>query len=239
VGGPVTRLNDPAAVASQYAREDNLRARQGLYAETEGLRALDVLWEALVATDPHHVLEVGGGPGELSERMRDELGADISFVDLSPRMVELARERGIAAQVGDVQALPFPDASFDVAVAAWMLYHVPDIDRGIAELARVLEPGGRLVAVTNSVLHLRELRELIAYPSGLFELFSRENGEEFLRPHFRQVKRLDADAVATVRDRARLVAYRESLSVETQPVPDDVGLPFVVHCASSIFVATK
>jgi SAM-dependent methyltransferase len=235
----VSHLNDPVAVRVQYAREDNLQARRGLYEETEGLRALDVLWDALVAIAPRHVLEVGGGPGELSERLRDELGADVSFVDLSPRMVELARERGIDAQVGDVQALPFADASFDTAVAAWMLYHVPDIDRGIAELARVLAPGGRLVAVTNSELHLRELRELLGYPWGLVELFNRENGEELLRRRFKEVERLDADAVATVRDRAKLVAYRESMSIETEPVPDDVELPFIVHCASSIFVATK
>jgi SAM-dependent methyltransferase len=235
----VSHLNDPASVRVQYAREDNLKTRRGLYEQTEGLRALDVLWDVLVAIAPRHVLEVGGGPGELSERLRDELGADVSFVDLSPRMVELARERGIDAQIGDVQALPFPDASFDVAVAAWMLYHVPDIDRGIAELARVLTPGGRLVAVTNSELHLRELRELLGYPSGLVELFSRENGEELLRRHFAEVERIDADGVVTVRERAKLVAYRESLITETRPVPDDVELPFIVHCASSIFVATK
>ena len=35
------------------------------------------------------------------------------------------------------------DARFDTAVAAWMLYHVPDLDRGLAEIARVLTPGGR------------------------------------------------------------------------------------------------
>ena len=49
-------------------------------------------------------------------------------------------------------------ASFDTVVAAWMLYHVPDLDRGLAEIARVLTPGGRLVAVTNSELHLEEAR---------------------------------------------------------------------------------
>jgi SAM-dependent methyltransferase len=232
-------LNDPAAVRVQYAREDNLQARRGLYAEMEGARALDVLWDALVAIAPRRVLEVGGGPGELSARLRDELGADVSFVDLSPRMVELARGRGIDAQVGDVQALPFPDASFDTAVAAWMLYHVPDIDRGIAELARVLAPGGRLVAVTNSELHLRELRDLLGQPWSLVELFNRENGEELLRRQFTEVERIDADAVATVRDRAKLVAYRESMSIEAEPVPDDLELPFIVHCSCSIFVATK
>jgi SAM-dependent methyltransferase len=235
----VSHLNDPRTVRAQYAREDNLRARQSLYEESEGRQPLEVLWDALTEIAPRQVLEVGGGPGELAQRLRDELGADVSFVDISPRMVELARTRGIDAQIGDVQALPFADGSFDTAVAAWMLYHVPDIDRGIAELARVLTPGGRLVAVTNSEQHLRELRELIAYPGLLAEPFRRENGDEYLRRHFSTVERLDTDGVVTVRDRSKLVAYRESLSVETEPVPDDVVLPFIVHSASSIFVATK
>lgn len=232
-------MNDPSAVRAQYAREDNLLARRDLYEETEGPQPVDVLWDALVEIGPSRVLEVGGGPGELAQRLRDELGADVSFVDISPRMVELARERGIDAQVGGVQALPFDDGSFDCAVAAWMLYHVPKIDRGIAELARVLAPGGRLVAVTNSELHLRELCELIAYSGGFAELFNRENGEDYLRRHFSTVERLDADGVVIVRDRAKLVAYRESLTIETEPVPNDVELPFIVHRASSIFVATK
>ena len=45
-------------------------------------------------------------------------------------MVELARARGVDARVGDVQELPFADGAFDCVVAAWMLYHVPDLDRG-------------------------------------------------------------------------------------------------------------
>jgi SAM-dependent methyltransferase len=140
--------------------------------------------------------------------------------------------------VGDVQALPFADASFDTVVAAWMLYHVPDLDRGLAEIARVLERGGTLVAVTNAIDHLRELRELIHYPRGFEEMFNRENGEEFLRRHFRRVERRDADGVVIVRDRAKLVAYRDSLSVESRPIPEDVELPFLVHRRSSIFLAT-
>jgi ubiquinone/menaquinone biosynthesis C-methylase UbiE len=221
--------DDPTMVAEQYTREDNLRARQGLYTETTGPDPSEMLWEALVEVGPRRVLEVGGGAGELAERMRTELGAEVAFIDTSPRMVELAHARGVDATVGDVQSLPFADAAFDTVVAAWMLYHVPDLDRGLAEIARVLVPGGHLVAVTNSVEHLFELKRLIAYPEGHAKTFNRENGDEFLRRYFENVVRQDADGVVTVRDRAKLVAYRGSLTVPTQPVPEDVAVPFVVQ----------
>ena len=230
-------LDDPALVKAQYAREDNLRARQRLYEEVSGPHAPDVLWQTLVEWAPRRVLEVGGGPGELSERMQRELEAEVAFIDASPRMVELARERGADAQIGDVQDLPFADEVFDTVVAAWMLYHVADIDRGLAEIARVLRRGGALIAVTNSVLHLSELRELVAYPDGHRESFSRENGEESLRKHFAEIERFDLETEVTVRDREKLVDYQQSLSVPTQPVPEDVQLPFTVHGRTSIFVA--
>src|SRR5690242_20281496 len=100
-------------------------------------------------------------------------------------MVEIAREAGVDARVGDVQELPFGDASFDCAVAAWMLYHVPDLDRGLAELARVLRQGGRLVAATNSIDNMHELWRLVGRDRGTEDVrFFAENGEEPLRRHF-------------------------------------------------------
>jgi SAM-dependent methyltransferase len=235
----MSRLDDQENVRVQYASEHNLRARQALYEETEGTSPHDVLHEALRALSPGRVLEVGGGQGELAQWMRDELGARVTFLDFSPRMVELAGARGLDAQVGDVQELPFPDASFDVVVAAWMLYHVPDIARAVGEIARVLVPGGSLVAVTTSVEHLRELRDLLRYPPGHEETFNRENGAAFLVPPFTTVERRDADVRVTVRDREKLVAYRDSMQVPVGDVPSDVGLPFLVHARTSIFVATK
>jgi SAM-dependent methyltransferase len=235
----VTAASDPALVKAQYAREDNLRARQALYEEVAGENAPDVLLRVLREWHPRLVLEVGGGPGELAERIVHELGATLAFVDQSERMVELARGRGLDAQVGDVQSLPFADGAFDTVVAAWMLYHVPDVDRALAEIARVLQPGGALFAVTNSERHLEELRDLIAMDVGaLVSQFSSENGAALLGKRFAQVERLDVETEVTVRDRAKLVAYRESLSTPTRPVPEDVPLPFVVHGRSSIFFAT-
>ena len=233
-------LNDPAVVREQYASEAGLRARQALYRTREGPDAREVAFETIAALRPRRVLEVGGGPGELAERIARELGAEVSFVDISPRMVQLARERGLDAEVGDVQTLRFPDGSFDCAVAAWMLYHVPDLDTGISELVRVLEGGGSLVAVTNGEEHLRELRELL--PGGPLQMtFSRENGEEVLRRHFAYVERRDVDAWTTaetdetVRD---YVASMTSVTGSPQPIKP-FTTPLRIRTAVSIFVARK
>ena len=96
------------------------------------------------------VLEVGCGPGWLWVEAPPELPSDLelTLTDLSPGMVnealarvgESGRFRTVQARAADAQELPFEDASFDVAVANHMLYHVPDPGRAIAELARVLRP---------------------------------------------------------------------------------------------------
>jgi len=234
----VIRLDDQAAVREQYAAEDNLRARQALWENAAGTDAKEILWRTLSEWQPKRLLEVGGGQGELAERIRRELGAEVTFLDLSPRMVELARARGLDALEGDVQTLPFADRTFDTVVAAWMLYHVPDLDRALAEIARVLVPGGALVAVTNASDHIAELRDLLGYRWNFEHTFRRENGEQFLRPHFAAIERYDADVEARVESRDTLVAYRRSLSAETRDVPEDVPLPFVVHGRTSIFFAT-
>jgi SAM-dependent methyltransferase len=236
----MTTWDDPAAVAEQYRSEANLRARQALWQKVEGENAPTVLWRTLESLAPTHVLEVGGGQGELAERMQTELGAQVTFLDQSERMVELARARGVLdAHVGDAQELPFPDESFDTVVAAWMLYHVLDLHRGLAEMARVLAPGGRLVAVTGSVRHIEELRDLFGALRGFEKQFNAENGESILRRHFRDVERTDTEVVAIVDERETLEAYRRSLSYVTRPLPDDLALPFRVHGRGAIFVATK
>ena len=111
-------LDDPDLVRAQYATETGLEARRSIYANVEGDDARDVLFQAIAAARPRRLLEVGPGPGELSARIMAELGAEVIALDVSERMVELARARGVDARVGDVQELPFADASFDTVVAA-------------------------------------------------------------------------------------------------------------------------
>lgn len=230
------RPHDPHLVATQYATEAPLESRRSIYATAEGPDPREVAFAAVTEAAPRRVLEVGGGPGELAARIGEELGAEVVMVDLSPRMVELARARGVNAQVGDVQDLPFGDGEFDCAVAAWMLYHAPVLDRALAELARVLRPGGRLVAVTNGRDHLLELREL-AGSRAWERRFRREEAAEALERHFARVERRDTDgSVAVEPDGVR--RYIESLG--GGPAPSDLpDGPIRARTACAIFVAEK
>jgi SAM-dependent methyltransferase len=152
---------------------------------------------AVAEVAPRRVLEIGSGDGSLAARIASEVGAEVVAFDQSPAMVARARARGVDAALGDVQALAAPVASFDCALAAWMLYHVPDRERALAQLARVLRPGGRLVAVTNSEWNLRELWGLFGDAAVRVHPFSAENGGDQLRRHFRRVERRDVVGTVT------------------------------------------
>jgi ubiquinone/menaquinone biosynthesis C-methylase UbiE len=238
----VARLDDPELVAGEYADETRLRRRAAAYTgESRGADARVPLVDAVVAVQPRRILEVGCGWGELAEWVARETGAEVTAVDLSPRMVELACERGVDARVGDVQALPFADGEFDVAIAAWMLYHVPELDTGVSELARVLRPGGRLVVATNSRFHLNELRELVASGPST-STFTRENGEEVLGRHFARVTRQDIDSTVQFADRAEVEEYvRASILMApfVDNLPETLDVQFSARGASSVFIADK
>jgi SAM-dependent methyltransferase len=236
---------DPQYVQSQYASETNLAARSSLYAEVTGPHPGDIALVALAEVHPRSALEVGCGTGWFAQRVRDELGADVVALDQSERMVELAHQRGLDARLGDVQELPFEDAQFDVVAANWMLYHVPDLDCGLGEIARVLRPGGRLVAVTNGVDHLLEFWELV---DGVEEprmsrdlAFSAESGETSLRRHFERVEMRDASGTVLIDDREAVVRYiasNDRVAHLLAGVPASFE-PFHARRSNVVFVADK
>jgi SAM-dependent methyltransferase len=233
-------LDDPEVVRRDYASESRLLARRSIYQTSEGPNALDVLWERIAEARPRRVLEVGPGPGELSERMAAELGADVVAVDVSPRMVELARGRGIDARLGDVQELPFEDAGFDLVVAAWVLFHPADLDRALGEIDRVLRPGGRLIAATNSELHLQELWSLIGVERITYS-FSAENAERALRAHFGNVSTYSVEGWVTFSDTTTARDYVSS-SIICRHLADrvpDLTEPLRARRSNAIFVAEK
>lgn len=238
-GSVVKRPDDPEVVRVEYASEDGLVARASVYQGLAGPDARETAFDAVSEVRPARVLEVGCGCGEFAARIRDELKANVAAVDLSPRMVELARERGVDAVVGDVCALPFETHSFDCVVANWMLYHAPDIDLSVSGLARVLRPGGRLVAATNSTRHLEELWSLVGRDKATeVRHFFSEGGAERLAPHFASVTRRDVASPIEF-DAEGVWGYVGSSIVHkhfVDRVPDLPG-PLVAIRRSTVFVA--
>jgi ubiquinone/menaquinone biosynthesis C-methylase UbiE len=103
----------------------------------------------------HRVLDAGCGSGPLSAALSAK-GAIVTGFDSSSAMVELARQRlgeNAALHVADLsQPLPFADGAFDDVVASLVLHYLRDWMEPLAELRRVLKPGGRLILSVNHPL---------------------------------------------------------------------------------------
>lgn len=103
------------------------------------------------------VLEVGCGTGLVLERIR-AYAAEARGVDLSPRMLDKARARGLDVSEASATALPFEDERFDVTCSFKVLAHVPNVELALAEMARVTKVGGIVVAELYNPWSLRGVR---------------------------------------------------------------------------------
>jgi ubiquinone/menaquinone biosynthesis C-methylase UbiE len=153
-------------------REANSRAYYDDFAtvyERERHRGYHVLLDELELgiVEPlvrgREVLEVGCGTGLILERLA-RFARRAEGVDLSPGMLAHAKNRGLDVREGSATELPYPDASFDVAVSFKVLAHVPDIERALAEMARVVRPGGHVIAELYNPWSLRYLAKRLAGP---------------------------------------------------------------------------
>ena len=97
------------------------------------------------------VLDLGAGTGDLSAEFRRQDARQVTALDVSGAMLVRAQEKYGTARIdwlqGDALRLPFADASFDVVASAFVLRNLPQLDQALVEMARVLVPGGRLVAL--------------------------------------------------------------------------------------------
>lgn len=123
--------------------------------------------------DGGDVLEVGCGTGLVLERIR-AFARSARGVDLSPGMLALARARGLDVVEGSATALPFPDASFDVACSFKVLAHVEDIGLALSEMSRVVRPGGVVLAEFYNPFSMRGLVKRFG-PAGAISESTRES----------------------------------------------------------------
>jgi SAM-dependent methyltransferase len=136
------------SIRSEFTHQTESFARNRIATAAETLGVV----VDLVPEDPKALwLEVACGPAAISRALASKVGR-VTGVDLTPAMVEKAREEaaregigGAEFSVGDATALEFADASFDGAVARLSFHHIPAPRRALEEMARVVRPGGLVI----------------------------------------------------------------------------------------------
>lgn len=235
------KLDNPLLVQWEYASEERLAKRNALFrALLQGENPEECAYRAVAEVTPRRVLDVGCGTGEMAERIQRELGAEVVAVDIAQRMVDLTRALGIDARLADAQSLPFGDGEFDCVAACWVLYHTADLDRAISECARVLSPGGRLVASTVGE-NLSEMWELIGDGAGETLSFNCRDGAEQLRRHFARVDQRDVTATMVFpgRDSMRAFVAATINRAHLAPLVPEFRGEFRGTVRHTVFVAEK
>lgn len=267
-------MNDPEYLKNeQYGTSENLNARIRLHQKFGTDRRsnlqqwlLDPLIIDTKIREPR-ILEVGAGNGEFWRQNATRIppGWQMTLTDFSPGMLEDAKanlgelaER-FTFEEADAMALPYEDDSFDIVIANFMLYHVPDRDKAISEFRRVLAKKGKLYAATNGETHMAELTELIneigitpldfnASQSG----FSLENGREQLEQHFGRVLLNIYSSDLEVTEAQPLIDYIASLQVATEMTDElqaritarineqlEADGKILIHRYSGVFIADQ
>lgn len=217
--------------------------REGQYKDSGNLNARCALHERF-STNPYgwfrwvhdhldlpqrgRVLELGCGPGTLWAGRLHHVPPSCRVVlsDISGGMVREAVGRlGEGSRfkfaVLDAQTIPYAAGAFDAVIANHMLYHVPNVNRTLSEIQRVLRPGGRLYAATNGRRHLQEIADLIeAFDPALVPIWGRDrrtfeldDGAEHLARWFAEIRIERYEDSLVVGEAEPLAAYVFSMSM--------------------------
>jgi len=151
------------------------------------------------------VLDIGTGTGQYLTPLRERIPRGrIIAGDLAWGMLRDLRARGAPGDAmllnADAEALPLADASCDAVIASYVMFFVPDVPRALAEMHRVLRPGGALLAVTMAHVYMEELRVVISralaklgvsgetHWGNIQRRFSLESGQAQLAPYFHVIE---------------------------------------------------
>jgi len=111
------------------------------------------------------ILDVGCGTGDLSIELFEKTGAQVTGIDFCRPMLELAQAKAphLRFVEGDALRLPFSDGAFDCVTAAFALRNLASVEQGLAELNRVLKPGGMVAVLEFSQPTVPGIRQLVRF----------------------------------------------------------------------------
>lgn len=169
------------------------------------------------------VLELGCGNGSVwpeTIHMMPE-GCELILSDFSQGMLDAAKARigehkNLSYRQINIMDIPYETDSMDVVIANMMLYHVPDIDRALAQVRRVLKPGGIFYCATygeNSIMTwLNDVFSGFDIDIHMNTAFTMQNGKGMLAKHFQSVERSDYPDAFEITDTDDLVNYVLSMT---------------------------
>lgn len=226
-------LNNNAIVQKQYQSANNLQIRIALHQKYSVNKQpfSDWIFEQYMLRENDRILEVGCGDGSMWCDADKKLprGVRLLLTDFSEGMLDAAKQNAVGEKVcfaqADIQHLPYADGSFDIVIANMMLYHVPDIHKGISEVKRVLKQGGIFYCATygeNGITdYLQELLSDYGVQKDMNKNFTLQNGESMLRQHFDHVEKRDRADGLEVTDVEDLLDYIFSMTAMMSAVDVD------------------
>ena len=218
------QVNNARQVQKQYEKADQLQVRIRLHAKYSTNKEPFGRWiyKQYALEENMRMLEVGCGDGSMWGNADALLprGTQLVLTDFSAGMLEAARGNARGEKISflqaDVQKLPFEDETFDAVFANMMLYHVPDIHKGLHEIVRVLKKGGRMYAATygeNGISgYLGELLSGYGVKSDMNRTFTLQNGGEILQRHFQHVEMRTREDGLAITDKEDFLNYIFSMT---------------------------
>lgn len=169
------------------------------------------------------VLEIGCGTGDMW-RNRGSLICDCSKLilsDFSEEMLASAKDNvgiydNLEYRIIDIQKIPYEDETFDTVIANMMLYHVPDIDKCLAEVKRVLKIGGHFYCTTYGehgiIEYLSKIFSSFGFENNVNKNFTLQNGNKILSKVFSKIEKSEYTDSLAVTDIDDMVEYIYSFS---------------------------
>lgn len=218
-------INNSKVVSEQYNTADNLNTRISLHEKysvnKQGFN--NWIFSNYEISSDIEILELGCGTGALwkSKLPLSVNGVKIILTDFSEGMVSAVKEsfkdcEDISYDVVNIENIPYGEGRFDRVIANMMLYHVPDIEKGLSEVKRVMADGGYFYCATygeNGIIpYIAALLKEYGVTDSTNRNFTLQNGEGLLRKYFSQVRRLEYEDSLRVTDIDDLLDYIFSMS---------------------------
>ena len=229
-------INNAKDVKNQYATSGNLNTRISIHDKysTNKQGFGNFIVSNYKIEEGMKVLELGCGTGSMWKGHEDLIKkcSKIVLSDFSEGMVDTIRDNigeadNIEYKAIDIQNIPYEDDTFDIVIANMMLYHVPDRNKGLSEVKRVLKNGGLFYSATYGEHGIIEYLSKVLGKYGVEDTvdksFTLQNGVETLSKFFGKVTKVNYEDSLAVTNLDDIVDYIYSLSNMTslESIPRD------------------